>query len=438
MILLSEHPAFPPEHEMVRLQTQFQTTFKRHIFIETVDLLNSPMSALPPYLQLAIASLSAATSPSEDASLYAMGTEMSEANISSDLFVAGVNLWSVMLEVDNREARLVEAVIAASFLATYGQMSVGWYNWRKASTILCNAVTISRRLHLTDECSALFSSSELSNKDMCMRSALVSYMFLIDTLQATHCGLAANFSTRELFIKMPGSSHQFRTVYRCLLHGDQIPQDARNREDALLLLTALLSDIVYAQRSLQLMSFTGNEPSDHTGPKPRSPFTPLSASSEFSRLVEAMTAGLDRWERLFSPHVSNDILALHSFCSLQLVCPDTWKLPQMAGYGETTHPNSQPSHPSEPFQVVDKAAALAWQVLECSSKVPPESRLSVWLPVIVFLSALVVWQRLRTEPVSASHYGTMRVLELFRKEIAGYHWPCSIEMTRTLNGLMES
>jgi hypothetical protein len=266
-------------------------------------------------------------------------------------------------------------------------------------------------------------------------SALVSYMFLIDTLQATHCGLAANFSTRELFIKMPGSSHQFRTVYHCLLHGDQIPQDVCNRADALLLLTALLSDIVYAQRSLQLTSFTGNGAAGHTGLKPRSPFTPLSASSEFSRLNEAMTAALSRWERLFESHVSNDIVALHLFCKLQLICPDTWKLPQMAGYGET-QPTSQDFRPSEPFQVPDKAATLAWQILDCCHKIPPESRLSVWLPVIVFLSALVVWQRLRTEPVSASQYGTLRVLGLFSKEIAGYRWPCSITMIRTLDGLM--
>jgi hypothetical protein len=436
MLLLPEHPAYPPEHEMVHLQAQFQKTLKRHIFINTMDLLDSPMSALPPYLQLAIACLASATSPLDGSGLYAMGNEISRVDISSDLFAAGVNLWSVMLEVDNREARLVEAVVAASFLATYGQMSVGWYNWRKASTILCNAVTISRRLHLTDECSPLFSSSELSNKDMCMRSALVSYMFLIDTLQATHCGLAANFSTRELFINMPGSNHEFRTVYHCLLQGDQLPQDVRNGEDALLLLTALLSDIVYAQRSLQLMSFTPNGPSGHTGLKPRSPFTPLSASSEFSRLNEAMTAGLARWGRLFESHVSNDILALHLFCKLQLVCPDTWRLPQMAGYGETQS-NSQTFRVSEAFEVLDEAAALAWQVLECCSRISPESRLSVWLPVIVFLSALVVWQRLRTEPVSASRYGTLRVLSLFSKEIAGYHWPCSIEMIKTLDGLME-
>lgn len=262
-------------------------------------------------------------------------------------------------------------------------------------------------------------------------------MFLIDTLQATHCGLAANFSARELFIKMPGSSHQFRTVYHSLLHGDQIPQDVRSGEDALLLLTALLSDIVYAQRCLQLTSFAGNGLSMHTGLKPRSPFTPLSAASEFSRLNEAMTAGLSRWERIFDSHVSNDILALQCFCKLQLICPDTWKLPQMAGYGETQS-NSQGLRPSEPFQVSDKAAALAWQVLDRCHKIPPGGKLSVWLPVIVFLCALVVWQRLRTQPDPASHYGTLRVLGLFSKEIAEYHWPCSVEMIRTLDRLMES
>lgn len=112
MILLSEHSIYPPEHELVLLQSTFLTKYKQHIFIKTVDLLNSPISSLPPYLQLAISCLSSATSSPEDSSLYAMGSEMNQVDVSSSLFVAGVNLWSVMLEVDNREARLVEAVVA--------------------------------------------------------------------------------------------------------------------------------------------------------------------------------------------------------------------------------------------------------------------------------------------------------------------------------------
>ncbi|KIW19370.1 hypothetical protein PV08_03665 [Exophiala spinifera] len=353
-----------------------------------------------------------------------MGNKIDQVDVSSGIFVAGVNLWSVMLEVDNREARLVEAVVAASFLATYGQMSVGWNNWRNASTILCNAVTADIEA-LTPDRRVLTAVPAY---------ALVSYIFLIDTLQATHCGLAANISTKELFIKLPGSDHQFCAIYHSLLQGNQIPQDVHNEEDALLLLTALLSDVVYAQRCLQLMSSTTSGLLVHGCLMPRSPFTPLSAASEFSRLNEAMTAGLSRWERIFENHVGKDILALQCFCKLQLICPDTWKLPQMAGYGETQS-EGECLRPSERFEVSDKAAALAWQVLNCCHHLPSESKLAVWLPVIVFLCALTIWQKLRTEP---SHYGSLRVLDLFSKEIAGYHWPCSIEMVRTLERLMQS
>lgn len=279
-------------------------------------------------------------------------------------------------------------------------------------------------------------------------------MLLIDTMQATHCGLASNFSTSELFIRMPGSNHQFRTIYNSLLHGEAIPQDVRGREDALLLLTALLSDIVYMQRCLPLTvsgsmsGFGQGHPLGgpaHTLRKKRSPFTPLSAASEFSRLTAVMTAGLSRWEGVFSQcQVGNDILALYHFCQLQLICPDTWKLPQMAGYGETMDLNNYSNNNNQrlttsseqSIQVSEQAVALAWLVLDHCHKKFPESQLSVWLPVIVFLSSLVVWQKLRAESATPPRYGILRVLGVFKEEIAGYPWPCSIEMVRTLDRLM--
>ena len=235
---------------------------------------------------------------------------------------------------------------------------------------------------------------------------------------------------------MPRSNHQFRTIYNSLLHGEKIPQDVRSREDALLLLTALLSDVVYIQRCLPLTSASSHRRPAHVDSKLRSPFTPLSAASEFSRLTAAMAAGLLRWERLFQCHVGNDILALYYFCKLQLICPDTWKLPQQAGYGEPELNNQRPTT-SEPLEVPEKAVTLAWLVLDHCHKKSPESELSVWLPVVVFLSALVIWQKLRAESATDPRYGIMRVLSVFKDEIAGYPWPCSIEMIKTLDGLME-
>lgn len=48
--------------------------------------------------------------------------DSSRQDVSAALFIAGVNLWSVMLEVDNREARQLEAVIAVSI--RQGKMSI--------------------------------------------------------------------------------------------------------------------------------------------------------------------------------------------------------------------------------------------------------------------------------------------------------------------------
>ena len=112
MVLLSEVPATLPEEELARLQAAFFTSFNHHIFVNALDVVISPSSLLPPYLQHAIACLSSVTSPLRGASVHGSCNETSQAGVSTSLFLAGVNLWSVMLEVDNREARLLEAVVA--------------------------------------------------------------------------------------------------------------------------------------------------------------------------------------------------------------------------------------------------------------------------------------------------------------------------------------
>lgn len=98
---------------MERLQEAFFTSFKPHIFIDIVDITDTS-DIIPPYLQLALASISSVTSVRMTTSEYPVGSGKTPAETSAGLFVAGANLWSVMLEVDNREARLLEAVVAVS------------------------------------------------------------------------------------------------------------------------------------------------------------------------------------------------------------------------------------------------------------------------------------------------------------------------------------
>jgi len=102
MALLSDNLAMPSEDELLRLQGEFYTSFKQHIFINSVDVTGTS-GIIPPYLQLALACISSVTSPLAGTNEHLSG---------SDFFITGVHLWGVMLEVDNREARLLEAVVA--------------------------------------------------------------------------------------------------------------------------------------------------------------------------------------------------------------------------------------------------------------------------------------------------------------------------------------
>ncbi len=123
MVMLSNVPSNPPEDTLARLQEAFFNSFKQHIFIKTVDIANWSSAQLPPYLQLVLACLGSVTAPSTGSTGYttALGTPQDE--VSAGLFVAGVNLWSVMLEVDNRETRLFEAILAVRVYLLYSIQS---------------------------------------------------------------------------------------------------------------------------------------------------------------------------------------------------------------------------------------------------------------------------------------------------------------------------
>ncbi|KIW58069.1 hypothetical protein PV05_02619 [Exophiala xenobiotica] len=433
MALLSDVPATPSEEQLERLQAAFFNSFKQHIFMNAIDVVGSPSDSLPPYLQFALACVGSMTSP-EDACVFTTPNGTVEIDVAAHLFVAGVNLWSVMLEVDNRETRLLEAVVAAVLLVTYGVLSADRNVWRKSSGVLCNIVTISRRLHLTDGYSPIYTSGELPEKDFSMKSSLISFMLLTDIMQAVHCGLTPNYSTSELFIKMPSSNHQFRTIYNSLTHGYTVPPDVKSREDALLILTALLGDIIYMQRchlSIPLQS-------DHHSLALRNPYTPLSSTSETSRLTADMMAALARWEQHFQQQGDNDIRALYYFTKVQLMCPGIWELPRLARYGADS-PSSEPPSTKD-FEIPDKAIDLAWLVFDNCDKASkvPERKVAIWLPIVLFMSSLVIWKKLHSQHPTDLKHGTLRVLGMFKDEIAKLPWPCCAEMTNTLDRLMKN
>lgn len=115
MAMLTSYVAIPRDDELNQLQSLFFTSFKQHIYLNAVDIPDYGPPSRPPYLQLALACLASAAAPTSNRVSSMTESVASQADASTLLFTVGVNLWSTMLEVDNREARKFEAVVAVSF-----------------------------------------------------------------------------------------------------------------------------------------------------------------------------------------------------------------------------------------------------------------------------------------------------------------------------------
>lgn len=269
----------------------------------------------------------------------------------------------------------------------------------------------------------------------------MAYMFLTDIVHAISCDAAPTYVSNELCIKMPSSDHSFRTVYRALLHGQsRLPDDVKNREDSLLLLTALLNDIIYLHRCHQSASWVANgDPSVDSSNPTRHPPIPLSTQSEVRRMIAQIRAALCRWKEHFSQEAGKDILALYHFSHLCLVCPSISELPSLAGYDPGGQLASTVPLQITQSQMSDKALDLAWLVLDSCDiqSEPPSRKLSIWLPAVLFSSALVIWQRLRFRSSNDFKYGTLKVLSMFKNEILQLPWPCCTSMAITLERLMK-
>ncbi len=110
--MLSDVPIIPDSDEVARLQSAFFTSFKQHIFIDAIAIPDSTLTSPAPYLQLALACLAAEISPYSDPTAYSLGVGPNhKTEVANALFHAGMNLWGVVMEVDNRETRRLEAII---------------------------------------------------------------------------------------------------------------------------------------------------------------------------------------------------------------------------------------------------------------------------------------------------------------------------------------
>lgn len=280
-----------------------------------------------------------------------------------------------------------------------------------------------------------------------LRSSLVGYLLLVDTMQAISLRRTPNLSVGELFIKMPSSDHPFRTIYNSLTHGYALPSDVQNTEDAVFLLTSILNDVIYMQQChLSMPRPPSNQENDtydlsRSSDLPlRNPWPPLSLQTEFCRLSADMSTALSKWYHLFKDIATRDVLALYHFVDLQLLCPDLGCLFHLAGYEMSFGLiGDQASGISNNLDISDRALDLAWLILENagSNSSSPQQRLSIWIPIVLFSSALVVWYKIQGPDGSRYKYGTLGVLTAFKHEIASLPWPCCEAMVQTIGRLME-
>ena len=114
--LLSDVPALPSDDDLTALASSFSVTFRRHLFLNTLKFdWSASGTPPPPYLELALAYLAAACE-------YRSRREEQFAILSSNVFRCGVSLWPVMVEVDNRQARSIDALIAVRCLFAQSQI----------------------------------------------------------------------------------------------------------------------------------------------------------------------------------------------------------------------------------------------------------------------------------------------------------------------------
>lgn len=93
-------PPIPEHFELLRLWQVFLTQRGELAFVNSVPILSGSRETVAPHLLLA-------------GSSYALLAE-GDVRRAKDTFIAAIKIWSAMIEIDNREARTEESLIAVS------------------------------------------------------------------------------------------------------------------------------------------------------------------------------------------------------------------------------------------------------------------------------------------------------------------------------------
>ena len=272
-------------------------------------------------------------------------------------------------------------------------------------------------------------------------SLLLSYLFLTDVLRAAHTGAIPCISSSELFMRMPASSYNFEPMYGCLMAGTgPLPADMTTEEDALLLLTAICSDILYAHHAFSSINHLTDKAKDRSAGF-RNPYVPLSPEAEALRHKFNLDAALTRWFQHFGWSVSKDCLALYYFCRLVHAVPAIFGFPLLAEYPPASAARTLGSlQRASTGSISDEAMNFAWLIVD-NSNTRSESlntNVSIWLPIVLFYAALTVWYQLQQQESSSRlKTGTYKTLNMFQAELDRLPWSCCTAMCLTLDRLIQ-
>lgn len=238
---------------------------------------------------------------------------------------------------------------------------------------------------------------------------------------------------------MPDSPLEFQVVYRALLDDravqNELPAEVTSPDDALLLLMAVISDILYLRGSLGQV--VHRMASADKKPARRNPFIPLSPHSELDRMETLLSVALDKWHGRFHTSVPPELVAFYHYCRMYLACKYLLDLPKIAGYRQQRSDSTS----STELEITERAAHHAWLVLDSAAgrSRPPsgDSLLQVWLPIVVFHASLVVWAKHSLGRARHGEgFGSAKILLAFKVELEGMPWPCCSQMAATLDRLM--
>lgn len=266
----------------------------------------------------------------------------------------------------------------------------------------------------------------------------MAYLFLIDVVRTIHCGHVACISTKELAMRMPSSSYKFHQLYSIILSGARaLPSDLKSTEDGLLLLVGICADILSIEHTFSNTTVC-SEALDVVCPNP---YAPLSSASEVLRIRSTLSSALTRWYEHFQHTTSKDVLLIYYFGRLLLAFPDVLALPYLARYAPSIQqkPGVASRISAAKVEVSEEAMRFAWLILNDSNArtAVAGTTFSVWLPVVLFYSALTIWYQLRSQPSFPKvKTGTLRILNFFKDELKCLPWPCCLQMCHTLDGLL--